>query len=219
MLELLLGAGSRRRLEVLCFGAHSDDIEIGCGGTILELQRRGYRLRVRWVVLSAIGPRATEARRGAARFLRDAAAAEVRLGSFRDGFFPFQGTEVKEYFEEIRRSGPEPDLVFTHYRADRHQDHRLVSDLTWNTFRDHLILEYEVPKYDGDLGVPNAFVDFPASVARRKARALRAVFATQRSKRWFTDDTFLGLARLRGIECAAPGGYAEGFHARKLRLG
>jgi len=218
MLQTLLRPRGRSALCVSCFGAHSDDIEIGCGGTLLALAESGVRLKVRWVVLSASGARAAEARRGAGRFLRRAAGSEVVLGGFRDGFFPFEGAAVKEYLEIHRRSGPEPDVIFTHFRNDRHQDHRLVGDLIWNTYRDHLVLEYEIPKYDGDLGAPNAFVPIPAPTARRKVKHLREVFASQRSKRWFTDDTFLGLMRLRGIECGAPGGYAEAFYARKLRL-
>lgn len=218
MLSTLLRPRGRVPLTVLCLGAHSDDIEIGCGGTLLALAAAGVPLRVSWVVFSAVGPRAKEARQGAARFLRGAVSAQVRLGTFRDGFFPYEGAAVKEYLEDARRADPDPDVVFTHYRHDRHQDHRTVSDLTWNTYRSHLVLEYEIPKYDGDIGVPNAFVPLTAALARRKTRHLNAAFATQRSKPWFTDDTFMGLMRLRGIECAADGGYAEAFHARKLLL-
>lgn len=218
MLPAFLRPAGRRPLHVTCIGAHSDDIEIGCGGTLLALMDAGIRLKVRWLVMTASGPRATEARKGAARFLAGAAASDVALASFRDGFLPFQGSEVKEYLEAHRRGGDEPDIVFTHYRHDRHQDHRLLSDLAWNTYRDHLVLEYEIPKWDGDLGTPNAFVPLTAAIARRKTRYLREVFSTQRSKRWFTDDTFLGLMRLRGIECVAPGGFAEAFYARKIRL-
>jgi LmbE family N-acetylglucosaminyl deacetylase len=148
-------------------------------------------------------------------FLGDS-RAHVIIRSFRDGFFPYVG-EVKEFFETLK-ARVSPDLVFTHYRHDRHQDHRVVSDLTWNTYRDHLILEYEIPKYDGDLGTPNLFVPSTLSVARRKVRYLRTAFATQRDRHWFTDDTFLGLMRLRGLESRAPGGYAEAFYARKAVL-
>lgn len=218
MLPAFLRPAGRRPLQVTCYGAHSDDIEIGCGGTLLALMAAGVRLQVRWVVMTATGSRTAEARRGAKRFLAGSVKPEVTLASFRDGFMPFDGAEVKEYLEAHRRGGPDPDVVFTHFRHDRHQDHRLMSDLVWNTYRDHLVLEYEIPKYDGDLGAPNAFVPLTPALARRKARHLREVFASQRSKRWFTDDTFLGLMRLRGIECAAPGGYAEAFYARKLRL-
>lgn len=183
---------------------------------MLTLLRVRRPVHVRWVVLTADGARAHEARAGARRFLRGAARVEVGLAGFRDGFLPYPGVEVKEYFERVRREGPDPDVIFTHCRDDRHQDHRMVSDLTWNTFRNHLVLEYEIPKYDGDLGRPNCYVPLTASVARRKVAALDAVFASQRSKRWFSAETFLGLMRLRGIECNAPGGYAEAFHARKV---
>jgi LmbE family N-acetylglucosaminyl deacetylase len=218
MLPAFLRPTGRRPLHVTCIGAHSDDIEIGCGGTLLALMEAGVRLKVRWLVMTATGARAAEARKGASRFLAGTVGSEVALASFRDGFLPFDGTAVKEYIEAHRKGGDEPDVIFTHYRHDRHQDHRLLSDLVWNTYRDHVVLEYEIPKFDGDLGTPNAFVPLSPALARRKARHLRDVFASQRSKRWFTDETFLGLMRLRGIECVAPGGYAEAFYARKLRL-
>lgn len=215
---LLRPAQGNRVLRVTCFGAHSDDIEIGCGGTLLSLAADGVRMDVRWVVLTGDGERATEARRGAARFLRGARSVEVTLGGFRDAYLPFDGAAVKDFMETHRRAGADPDVIFTHFRDDRHQDHRLVSELTWNTYRRQLILEYEVPKYDGDLGIPNAFVPLSKAVAERKIRYIRAVFGSQRSKSWFTDDTFRGLMRLRGIEAGAPAGYAEAFHARKLCL-
>jgi LmbE family N-acetylglucosaminyl deacetylase len=218
MLATLLRPRRNGPLRVTCFGAHSDDIEIGCGGTILSLLEAGVRLNVRWVVLTGSGARAAEARRGVARFLRKADGAELTLGGFRDGYLPFEGAAVKDFFEGHRHGGRDPDVIFTHFRDDRHQDHRLVSDLTWNTYRDHLILEYEVPKYDGDLGAPNAFVPLSRVVAERKVRHLRGAFASQRSKRWFADETFLGLMRLRGVESGAADGYAEAFYARKLRL-
>ena len=204
MLTNLLRAPGRRALRVTCFGAHSDDIEIGCGGTLLSLMEAGIKLDVRWVVFTAAGARAKEAARGARRFLKQAAGSEVTLGNFRDGFLPFDGAAVKEFVEAHRREGPDPDVIFTHYRHDRHQDHRLVSDLAWNTYRDHLVLEYEIPKYDGDLGTPNAFIPLSGPIARRKVRHLQQVFASQRSKRWFTDETFLGLMRLRGSRAAPP---------------
>jgi LmbE family N-acetylglucosaminyl deacetylase len=167
-------------------------------------------------VFSAPGRRGDEARRSAARFLRTAGAADVRLHEFRDGFFPHQGAAIKEVFEALKPVAP--DIVFTHHGADRHQDHRVVCELTWNTFRDHLILEYEIPKYDGDLTTPNVFVPLAPRHRRRKVALLRDSFPSQRRKRWFTAATFEGLMRLRGIECAAAEGYAEGFHARKLAL-
>lgn len=219
--EPLLGlelAGSRRkRLKVLCLGAHSDDIEIGCGATVLALVGRRPRPEFRWIVWSAAGDRKREAMRGAKKFLGPAAAEAVRVHGFRDGFFPAQFTEIKEAFEGVAREF-RPDIVFTHARDDRHQDHRVVSDLTWNTFRSQLILEYEIPKWDGDLGRPNFFVPASRATAGRKSRALLSVFGTQRSKDWFSEETFLGLMRLRGMECRATDGLAEAFYARKITL-
>jgi LmbE family N-acetylglucosaminyl deacetylase len=209
----------RGRLHVLCLGAHADDIEIGCGGLVLTVLSQRRSVQVSWVVLSATGTREREARRSASRFLRGAARQRVRLEQFRDGFFPFAGEPLKETFERIAREWPSPDLILTHYRDDRHQDHRMVSDLTWNTFRDHLILEYEIPKYDGDLGAPNCLFPIGRQTALRKASYLEAMFPSQGGKHWFDRETFLGLMRLRGMECRAPQGYAEGFYARKVTLG
>lgn len=215
MLQLALNPQAETR--ILCLGAHSDDIEIGCGGTILRLIEQNPRLHVRWVVFSASPQRRREAQAGAAYFLAGAARAEVSVCAFRDGFFPYIGAEIKDYFEQIKAEFT-PDLVFTHYRHDRHQDHRQISDLTWNTFRSHLILEYEIPKYDGDLGAPNFFVPIAEETARRKVGHLMAAFTSQHDKRWFTEDTFLGLMRLRGIEASERTHYAEAFYARKLLL-
>lgn len=202
---------------LLALGAHSDDIEIGCGGTILTLLRRYPRLRVWWVVLGASGRRAAEAESSARDFLRGAAAGRVIVKGFRDGFLPYSGVEVKEFFEDLKR-WVAPDLILTHQLHDRHQDHRLICDLTWNTFRDHLILEYEVPKYDGDMGAPNTFVHLDRRTAVRKTALLMKHFGSQRSKHWFDQETFLGLMRLRGVESGAPGLYAEAFYARKTVL-
>jgi LmbE family N-acetylglucosaminyl deacetylase len=204
-------------LRVLCVGAHSDDIEIGCGALVLGLIQRFRKIHVEWVVLSAVGKRATEARQGARLFLNGAQSSRVRLHRFRDGFFPYEGARIKEAFEQLK-AGPPPDLVLTHYRDDRHQDHRVVSDLTWNTFRDHWILEYEIPKFDGDLGSPNFFVPLDNETSERKAQYLERSFGSQRDKHWFTKETFMGLMRLRGMECRAPGGYAEAFYSRKTVL-
>jgi LmbE family N-acetylglucosaminyl deacetylase len=204
-------------LSVLCLGAHADDIEIGCGGTLRALF--GSRpVSCRWVVFSGGGtPREREARASARRFLRAARQATVDVYGFRDGYFPSAYGEIKERFETLK--GPRsPDVIFTHYRADRHQDHRVISDLTWNTFRSHFVLEYEVPKYDGDLGRPNLYVPLSRAASRSKVRHLLAAFATQRTKRWFSADTFDGLLRLRGIEAGAPEGFAEAFHAHKALL-
>ena len=201
----------------MCLGAHSDDIEIGCGATVLQLAKRRLRSQFRWVVWSASGTRANEAMRGARRFLGKNSGDAVRLHAFRDGFFPAQFSEIKDAFENLAREF-RPDVVFTHARTDRHQDHRVISDLTWNTFRDQLILEYEIPKWDGDLGQPNFFVPVTKGAARRKSKALMEVFGSQRSKDWFSEETFLGLMRLRGMECRAPDAYAEAFYARKMSV-
>lgn len=218
LLGLNLGASRGKRLRVLCVGAHSDDIEIGCGATLLKLADRRPRPEFRWVVWSAAGQREREARQGARKFLGPAATEAVRVHAFRDGYFPAQFAEIKEAFESLAREF-RPDIIFTHARDDRHQDHRVVSDLTWNTFRNQLILEYEIPKWDGDLGRPNSYIPVSRAIARRKARALLDVFGTQRNKDWFSEETFLGLMRLRGMECRAADGLAEAFTARKLLIG
>ena len=206
----------RGDLRVLCIGAHSDDLEIGCGGTMLELIGRPTPLEVTWVVLSGNGTREREARESARRFLRGVKSADIRVAGFRDGYFPAVHKDVKDYLETLKQVSP--DMIFTHAGHDLHQDHRLVSELTWNTFRDHTIMEYEIVKYDGGLGSPNAFVPISSRNCNRKIRLLMRGFATQRSKRWFTEETFMALLRIRGIECNAPDGYAEGFYARKLVL-
>jgi LmbE family N-acetylglucosaminyl deacetylase len=210
MLGFTLRRG-RGPLRVLCLGAHSDDIEIGCGGLMLTLLRHG-QVEVDWVVFSASDRREQEARRGARLFLKHAAGVRIRTYDFRDGFFPYE-PRIKEVFESLK--GTAPDLVLTHYREDRHQDHRTLSDLTWNTFRDHLILEYEIPKFDGDLGTPNCFVPLDRGTAARKTRFIDTAFGSQRDKHWFSSETFFGLMRLRGMECRAPGGFAEAFYTRK----
>jgi LmbE family N-acetylglucosaminyl deacetylase len=210
-------AAPGERLSVLCLGAHSDDIEIGAGATLLSLMERGVRVDVRWCVLSAVGGREHEARNSAADFLSGAASAEIEVMPFRDGLFPEQGEPIKSWFEGLKAHA-KPDVIFTHRRDDAHQDHRTVCRLTWNTFRDHCILEYEIPKWDGDLGQPNIYQPVSASVLQRKIDLLDAHFSSQRSKRWFDAETFRGLARLRGMECGAPERYAEAFVGRKLVL-
>jgi LmbE family N-acetylglucosaminyl deacetylase len=202
--------------RILAIGCHSDDIEIGCGGTLLSLIGSLPMVEVRWVVLSASGERAEEARRSAAAFLEGAAKAEVSLHEFQDGFFPYAGGEVKHVFEELKPFAP--DIVFTHYADDRHQDHRLAAELTWNTFRNHLVLEYEIPKYDGDFGSPNVFVGLSKPVADRKVELLLEHFATQRNRRWFTGDLFSAVMRIRGMEANSPSRLAEGFYGRKVVL-
>lgn len=204
-------------LSVLCLGAHSDDIEIGSGATLLNLMDRGVRLDVHWCVLSGGSEREQEARASAVDFLSRAASAKVEVMSFRDGFFPEQGEQIKSWFETLK-GRVEPDIILTHRRDDAHQDHRQLSRLTWNTFRDHCILEYEIPKWDGDIGQPNLYMPVSASALQRKIDLLISHFGSQRSKQWFDAETFLGLARLRGMECRAPERYAEAFFARKLSL-
>jgi LmbE family N-acetylglucosaminyl deacetylase len=216
MHALSLGGSSTARLNVLCLGAHSDDIEIGCGGLVLSLARRFKSARFDWVVFSAAGARAAEARRGARAFLAGA-KPRVRLHTFRDGFFPYEGAGIKMVFERLKRECS-PDLVLTHYRDDRHQDHRVLSELTWNTFRNHWILEYEIPKFDGDLGSPNVFMPLAEADCRLKVQHLDRTFGSQRDKHWFGTETFTALMRLRGMECRAPGGYAEAFYSRKAVL-
>ena len=214
MLQIGLDGSGGSPLRVLCLGAHSDDVEIGCGGTLMKLIAGRRPVVVHWVVFSATGQRAIEARASAATFLAGAEQT-VEVAAFRDGFFPYVGADVKQFFEDLKPRCS-PDLIFTHYRDDRHQDHRLIADLTWNTFRDHLILEYEIPKYDGDLGTPNVFVHLDQATCQRKVQGIVETFQTQQNRHWFTADTFLALLRLRGIESAAPGGYAEAFYSRKV---
>jgi LmbE family N-acetylglucosaminyl deacetylase len=217
MLSLGLGAPARPARTLLCLGAHSDDIEIGCGGTVLRLAEEAPDLVVHWVVLSASGVRVAEAERSAERFLARVPKAEVIVKDFRASFFPFVGAEIKEFFE-LLKDRIDPDVILTHARHDLHQDHRLTSDLTWNTFRDHLVLEYEIPKYDGDLGAPNAFVPLAPEHYQGKVEHLLACFPSQRTRPWFTRETFLALMRLRGVESHAPSGYAEAFYCRKAVL-
>jgi LmbE family N-acetylglucosaminyl deacetylase len=216
MVPLKLSSSGRKPLKILCLGAHSDDIEIGCGGTILKLVAEYPKAEIHWVVLSSTAERDREARKSASLFLKGTSRKTVVVKHFRTSFFPYQGEKIKSYFETLKRVSP--DLVFTHYRHDLHQDHRVVCDLTWNTFRSHLILEYEIPKYDGDLGAPNCFVHLDEATSQTKVRSLLSVFGTQRDKHWFTEDTFLALMRIRGMESAAPGKYAEAFYTRKFLL-
>jgi LmbE family N-acetylglucosaminyl deacetylase len=211
VLALNLGRGAK--LSVLALGAHSDDIEIGAGGTLLSWIASGAKLHVDWCVLSAPGEREREARDSAAAFLEGARSA-IRLGQFRDGYFPAERAGVKDWVEGLKELNP--DVVITHARDDAHQDHRLICELAWNTFRDHLILEFEIPKWDGDLGQPNLYVPLPDEILERKIELLDAHFGTQRSKAWFDAETFRGLARLRGVECRSR--YAEAFFARKMAL-
>ncbi len=216
MMPLKFSRISNENLQILCIGAHSDDIEIGCGATLLELARTHGKINFQWVVLSAFGERRQEAAKGAELFTAGA-SKQVILKEFRDGFLPYSGEAVKEFFESLKNLA-NPDLIFTHWHGDAHQDHRLVSELTWNTFRNHLIFEYEIPKYDGDMGRPSAFCPLSASFPEQKVAHLLDAFKSQSSKAWFSRETFLGLMRLRGMESNAPSGYAEAFHVRKFCL-
>lgn len=215
---LTLGSGIAASISrILCLGAHCDDIEIGCGGTVMKLVDANPKLHVDWVVFSSNATRAAEATASARALLGPAGSSQVRIEGFRESYFPYSGAAIKEYFDDLGATLA-PDVVFTHSGADLHQDHRLLSELAWNTFRDHLILEYEIPKYDGDLGRPNVFVHLDRAVSERKLDHLMEAFPSQREKHWYSRDTFLSTLRLRGIESGSPDGHAEAFYCRKLVL-
>ena len=218
MLPLSFGGQNGSTARALAIGAHPDDIEIGCAGTLLKLIESSAVSEILWVVLSGESERAEEARRSAEALLDGVAHSEVRICDFPDGFFPYEGKKVKDFFEGLKAEFS-PDVVFTHQRDDLHQDHRVTCELTWNTFRDHLILEYEVPKYDGDMGAPNVFVPLDEEIRQRKIDHLMGHFDSQHSKRWFTAELFSSMLRLRGMECNAPNSYAEAFFCRKAVLG
>ncbi len=216
MLPLDIPRNGGSPLRVLCLGSHSDDIEIGCGGTLLRLLSERRNLSVHWIVFSSNKRREREAQQSARLFLNHAKQKKIVVKHFRDGFFPFDGPKIKSAFERLKRMSP--DVIFTHNQKDAHQDHRLIAELSWNTFRDHLILEYEIPKYDGDLGRPNVFVPLEQEIYEKKVRYITETFKTQSTKHWFRNETFLALMRLRGMECVASSGYAEAFFCRKLVL-
>lgn len=203
-------------LKILLLGAHCDDIEIGCGGTILRLIKEYKVHSVKWVIFTSNPLRADEARRCAHTFLDGVLRKDIIVYDFRDGHLPFFGAEIKRHFEDLKEF--KPDVVFTHRRDDRHQDHRMLAETTWNTFRDHTILEYEIPKYEGDLGHPNVFVTVPAPYAEQKADCIVNGYPSQATKQWFDRETFLSLMRIRGIESASPTRYAEGFYVSKVVL-
>jgi LmbE family N-acetylglucosaminyl deacetylase len=217
MLPLLARRAGDEPLKLLAIGAHSDDIEIGCGGTILKLIEQESVSQIWWIVLTGETKRAAEAGQSADALLGELPGKRVILKDFRDGYFPYDGAQIKGFFEQLK-GDLAPDVIFTHQRADLHQDHRVTCELTWNTFRDHLILEYEIPKYDGDMGAPNFFVPLDESLCRRKIDHLMTHFGSQLSKRWFKEDLFSGLLRLRGMECNSPTSYAEAFYCRKAML-
>lgn len=202
--------------RVLCLGAHADDIEIGCGGTLAAMLEQDLHCEVCWVVLSGEPQRIKEAQASAAQWLAPAKSTQIVCKSFRDGYFPFD-QQIKDFFFELR-SQFEPDLIFTHHRNDAHQDHRTVGELTWQTFRDHLILEYEIPKYEGDLGNPPAYIPLSKAICHRKVKSILETFRSQASKSWLTDDLLWATMRLRGVECKSPSGFAEAFHVRKMTL-
>jgi LmbE family N-acetylglucosaminyl deacetylase len=208
-------AASGSPLRLLCLGAHCDDIEIGCGGTLLRLLEEHPGSQVDWVVLSSNPEREREARASAAEFLGAAAHSAVSIESFRESFFPWRGEAIKEHFEKLK-AATAPDVVFTHHRHDEHQDHRLVAELTWNTFRNHLVAEYEIPKFEGDLGQPNLFVPLKPAVARRKVELILRHFPSQAGRSWFRRETFEAVMALRAVECNAAEGWAEAFHCRKV---
>lgn len=211
--------GLQNARTILCLGAHSDDIEIGCGGTLLEIMDAVPDVTIHWVVLSGSGPRADEARHSAERFLsRGRGPHQIHLHDFRDSYFPVQWESIKDAFHSLNQT-VQPDLVFTHRRDDAHQDHRVVSELTWCTFRNHLVLEYEIAKYEGDLGQPNVLIPVSRANARTKIDLLMECFETQKQKRWFDEETFQAMLRLRGLEANSDSGYAEAFHSRKICLG
>jgi LmbE family N-acetylglucosaminyl deacetylase len=221
MLDLCLNLPKGRAPRFLFLGAHCDDIEIGCGGTVIELLKAYPDALIHWVVLSSGAKRAAEARRASQALLRSACNATVLIKDFRDCVFPSQTSEIKDFLEQVKQSmldGP-PDVVFAHFREDLHQDHRVVGELVWNSFRNHIVLEYEIPKFDGGLGSPSFFVPISQTAMKRKIALLMKVFPSQLSRSWFTPETFQGLMRLRGIECNSPSGYAEAFYARKIVLG
>jgi LmbE family N-acetylglucosaminyl deacetylase len=218
MLELKLGEAGKRRLKILCIGAHCDDIEIGCGGSVLELLGKHRGTEVHWIVCSSGETRKAEAIASANQFLDGAEDSIISIWEFQDGFLPYHGREIKERFESLKES-MDPDVIFTHCRADAHQDHRLVNELTWNTFRNHFVLEYEIPKYDGDLGQPNVYVLLDERTWRKKVKLLMEAFPTQNQKPWYSEETFRAILQLRAIECRAPSGYAEAFHFGKMIVG
>jgi LmbE family N-acetylglucosaminyl deacetylase len=217
MMRFKLDRDVHKPLRVLCLGCHSDDIEIGCGATILRLIKEHPDCKFYWTVFSAIGVRKAEAQRAAELFAGSERIERLILHEFFDGFMPYVGSEIKSAFEAIKKE-ISPDIIFTHNRRDAHQDHRLVAELTWNTFRNHLILEYEIPKYDGDLGQPSVFVPIESELGQAKIRYLMEAFQSQRSKHWFQESTFQALMRLRAMECNSSSNYAEAFYCRKLVL-
>lgn len=208
---------SDKPAEILLLGAHCDDIEIGCYGVIANLLSKSAVSRIRWIVFSSGSVRENEARESANALVDNRCDTQIDVLNFRNGHFPAIVSDIKDYFETLKAE-VNPDLIFTHYLSDRHQDHRTIAELTWNTFRNHTILEYEIPKYDGDLGNPGVFVPLNENTVTNKGIHLLQYFESQRSRSWFTQSTFESILRIRGIECNAESGFAEAFYARKLRF-
>ena len=208
---------SEETITILAMGAHCDDIEIGCGGAILSIIKDNPHVNITWIVFSSTEKRKVEATKGAKLYCENAAAFDLRIMDFKDGFLPYHGEDLKNTFESLKGE-INPDLIFTHYRHDLHQDHRLVSELTWNTFRNHLILEYEIPKWDGDIGTPNTFVHLDEATGLKKIKYLQQIYNSQKTKAWFTDDLFWSLMRIRGMESNSPSLIAEAFYSRKSIL-
>jgi LmbE family N-acetylglucosaminyl deacetylase len=202
------------RPKILCLGAHADDIEIGCGGTILKLVHDYPGAEFYWVVFSAEGLRREEAQGSAEAFLGNTTKI-VDILDFKDSYFPFVGANIKDYFVILKKKIM-PDLIFTHCKNDAHQDHQLIAKLTWNAFRDNFIMEYEIPKYDGDLGTPNVYVHLNESFVEKKLSNICKVFLSQKNKPWFSHESFRAIMSIRGIESNSPSKHAEGFYSRKI---
>jgi len=201
-------------LKILCLGAHCDDIEIGCGGTILKLIQQYDIEEIHWVVFCSNTTRKKEAEESASQFL-EGVKSKVTVHNFKDGYTPAQWSEIKDKFEKLKKI-ISPDVIFTHTRDDRHQDHRTIHNFTWNTFRNHMILEYEIPKYDGDLTTPALYVEVDRETAERKNRIILESFQSQQNKHWLDDELLNSLMRIRGVESVSESGFAEGFHVRKM---
>ena len=201
--------------KILCLGAHADDIEIGCGGTILKIIEQYPKAQFYWVVFSAEGQRANEAKTSAETFLSNITSRIINVQAFQDSYFPFIGATIKDHFT-ILKNKFDPDIIFTHLTKDAHQDHRLIGELTWNAFRNHMILEYEIAKYDADLGRPNLYVHLSENLVQKKISNICEVFKSQFDKEWFGEESFRSLMRIRGLESNSSSKYSEAFVCRKV---
>jgi len=214
VLPLQLETPAGRPLSILAIGAHPDDIEIGAGGTLLSLAAACPGLQARYLVLTGTAERHEEARSAASAFL-PATDVHIDLHELPEGRFPAVWARVKDALEDVARSCS-PDLILAPSRADAHQDHRTIGEIVPTVFRDQLYLGYEIPKWDGDLSQPSMYLPLSADVARRKVELLHKCFPSQRVRDWWDDEVFLGMARLRGMECRAP--YAEAFTCTKSAI-